>query len=260
MRTFLTLKPPRRQAATRAPLEEAPPPEGQPSRLARLATWLLLTFVALAPGSARAFWLLGFSTAETQPPWSGSFIGGTGGQLTVVDGVTSYTPFLAHAGLRVGILNDLDVGYRLTTVALPYNQGGPVLGSQLDAKLRITPEGASWRFAAGLDGAFAYLDFTGTNEAAYSPGTYAILSHRLRSGVDGSLEGRYAYTLVPQANGNPANDLHAIGGSAGLKIELGKGTALRPEIGLFDFVGHIAGRAADGFGLQYGAVFSALAW
>ncbi len=219
--------------------------------------WLLLALPLLAfPARARAFWLLGFSSAETQPPGTAGFIGGTGGQLTEVRGALSYTPFLAHAGLRVGLLPDLDIGYRLTTVALPYNEGGPTLGGQLDLKLRLTPEGAAWRFAVGADGALAWLDFAGSSELAWSPVGFALLTHALGRGVDGSLEARYAYTAVP----GPGNDLHAIGGSAGLKIDLGAGAALRPELGAFDFVGQLRGATANGWGVQYGAVLSARAW
>ncbi len=225
----------------------------------RAAGCLAAVAVALAAPPARAFWLLGFSQAETQPQGTAGFIGGTGGQLTVIDGQVSFTAFLAHAGLRVGLLDDLDAGYRLTTVALPYNEGGPTLGSQVDLKLRLTPTGSAWRVAAGADMAYAYLDLAGAQEIAWSPGGYALLTHTLGRKVDGSLEARYTYTVVPHAAA-PQAVLHAFGGSAGLEIELGAGAALRPEIGFFDFVGSMVGRPANGWAMQYGAVLSARAW
>lgn len=219
-----------------------------------------LALALLSATPARAFWLLGFSTAATQTPGTAGFIGGTGGQLTVVQDKASFTPYLAHAGLRLGILDDLDVGYRLCTVALPYNAGGPVLGGQLDVKLRLTALTSRWAFAVGASGANAFLQFAGATSTAWSPGAYAILSHPLSRRIDWALDARYVRSYVEPSGNAPAGLLDAVGGSAGLKIDLLPHVAVRPELGLFDFMGTIHGEAANGWGLQYGAVLSAQAW
>ncbi|MHB8418662.1 MAG: hypothetical protein ACYDCL_11330 [Myxococcales bacterium] len=223
-------------------------------RSAVLLPLLLLLLSWAAP--ARAFWLLGFSTADTQPQWTGGFIGGTGGQLTFVGDKLSFTPFLAHAGLRVGLTDWLDVGYRLCTVTLPYNQGGPVLGGQLDFKARWTPRTWAVQSAVGADFANAYLDLAGQPSVAWSPGAYLLVSRALSKKLTGTLEARYAYVWVPGAS----NELHSIGGSAGLAIALSPTVSVRPELGAFDFVGSIHGAPANGVGLQYGAVLAARAF
>lgn len=89
----------------------------------------LLAIGFLAP-PARAFWLLGFSTADTLPSGHVGFIAGTGGQFSDVGHPkeTSFTPFLPHAGIRLGLTERIDVGYRLTQVALPFSSVGPSLG------------------------------------------------------------------------------------------------------------------------------------
>ncbi len=222
----------------------------------RLAGAALALGLALVPGQARAFWLLGFSTAETQAPWTGGFIGGTGGQITWVGGKLSFTPYLAHAGLRLGLTDWLDAGYRLCTVAMPYNEGGPTLGGQLDVKARWTPRAWRVQSAVGATFANAYLDLAGTSSLAYSPGAYAIVSRPFGQTVTGSLEARYAYTWLPGVE----SELHAIGGSVGMAIALGRGVSVRPEIGAFDFIGRIHGASESGLGLQYGAVLAARAF
>ncbi len=222
-----------------------------PKRLLLLAPLLLVWSTP-----AQAFWLLGFSTAETQPAATAGFIGGTGGQLTVVDGKTSFTPYLAHAGLRVGILDWLDAGYRLCTVSLPYNEEGPTLGGELDVKARWTPR--SWPVQAAVGAVFAnaYLDFQGQSSLAYSPGAFLLASRAFGPSLTGTVEARYAYSWVPTTG----NQLHAIGGSLGLAIALGKGVSVRPEIGAFDFVGTLGGAPANGLGVQFGAVLAARAF
>ena len=73
------------------------------------AVWIGLGYLP----TANAFWLLNFQTAPTLAPGAIGFIGGTGGQFTSVGSPASnsFTPFLAHAGIRVGLADSLDVGY-----------------------------------------------------------------------------------------------------------------------------------------------------
>ncbi len=213
---------------------------------------------------ASAFWLLGFSTADTQAPGTASFIGGTGGQLTSVGSgggdSTNFTPYLAHAGIRFGLWDGFDLGYRLCTVALPYNSGGPSLGGEVDIKYRLSSAKESWRFAIGGGFADSFLDDMNATAAAWSPGVFFIATTALTDKVDLSLESRYVYTWVDKFNGSGNNTLNAFGESLGLKIGLIPGLSVRPEAGLFRFVGTLAGQEMDGWGFQYGVVLAAQAW
>jgi hypothetical protein len=221
----------------------------------------MLVVLAVAPGRAQAFWLLNFQTAPPLPPGAVGFIGGTGGQLTLVGTplATSYTPFLAHAGIRVGIASWLDAGYRLTTVPLPYsNAGGPGLGAQMDLKFRLTPARLSWQAAVIVDAAYAYLLNTDRSLQAWSPGADLVVSHSLGTRYAIAFNARYVFTAIPSADGGSGrNFVHAFGPTVGLRIALSDTVSLQPEIGAFRFMGQIAGVENDGWGIQYGLVLGA---
>ena len=230
--------------------------------------WLVLLAVVLCQavpaGQAHAFWLLGFSTADTQAPGTAGFIGGTGGQLTFVNANgnsnSNYTPYLAHAGIRFGLWDGFDLGYRLCTVALPYNANGPSLGGELDVKWRLSGPQDPWRFAVGAGFANSFLDNMDSTATAWSPGAFFILTTALAPGTDISFESRYAYTWVDRFNGFGNNSLNAFGESVGLKMDIKPGLSARPEVGLFRFLGDIGGQSNDGWGFQYGIVLAARAW
>ena len=117
-------------------------------RVRTLAAIAVVLAACLAfPSRGRAFWLLGFSSADTLPPATFGVIAGTGGQLSETGdpAKTSFTPFLPHAGFRVGIADGLDVGYRLTQVALPFSSVGPTLGGEIDVRYRLTPANSEWQ-------------------------------------------------------------------------------------------------------------------
>ncbi len=209
--------------------------------------------------SAGAFWLLNFQTAPTLEPGKLAFIGGTGGQFTVVGnpGRDNFTPFLAHFGIRLGLMDRLDVGYRLTTVALPYSSVGPSLGGEIDFKYFLCSANDPWQFSLIGGLAYAYVDVLNQSKSAWSPGVDILLTHPLGSALDLSLNGRYVYTGIPTASGGEGlNNLTASGGSVGLNIKLGPTSAIKPEIGMFNFNGLIGGNITDGLGAQYGVVFS----
>lgn len=234
------------------------------SSILRGLSLLGCALVALAPRRAEAFWLLNFSQAQTQEPGTAGFIGGTGGQLTEVGrpGLCSFTPFLIHAGIRLGLTPRLDVGYRLTALPMPYNAVSTTLGGELDAKLRVTPDAWAWQVAVGGGGALSELWINDVQREAWSPGAYLTVTRALSQRVDLSLNGRYVYTLFDRttlAAGPTA--VSAAGGSVGLRVGVGGGVSVRPEIGLFDFFGAtIGGIPSDGWGLQYGVVLSARAF
>lgn len=209
---------------------------------------------------AKAFWLLGFSNAYTLSPGSIGFIGGTGGQLTYVGdpGKLSYTPFLAHAGLRVGFAKRLDWGYRLCTVAMPYSSVGPTLGAETDIKVRITPDSSKWQVGVVAGAGYSYLLLSGLSRNAWAPGVALIVSRTVSKKIMLSINARYVYTGITSASGGEIkNNLTAMGGSVNIGIKINKNTSIIPEIGVFDFSGNIAGKHMNGTGFQYGCIISA---
>ncbi|MDE2355177.1 MAG: hypothetical protein KGL69_00335 [Alphaproteobacteria bacterium] len=202
-------------------------------------------------------WLLGFSPADTLPPGAFSAISGTGGQVSSVGDprTTSFTPFLAHAGIRVGLADGWDVGYRLATVALPFSTVGPSLGSEIDLKHRLTPKNSPWQVALVGGVGYAYLDIQNMSRSAWSPGADLIVSRQVTPKYTVFADLRYVYTFIEsgqQAAG--PNHFQAFGPGAGVKVVLTKRVSLTPEIGAFDFQGRLTGDKANGFGFQYGAV------
>lgn len=212
----------------------------------------------LAPAPALAgSWLLGFSPADTLPPGGFSAIAGTGGQISSVGDpkLTSFTPFLAHAGVRAGLADGWDIGYRLATVALPFSSVGPSLGSEIDIKHRLTPKDAPWQVAFVAGVGYAFLDMQNNSRSAWSPGADLIISHAITPGYTAFADLRYVYTFIPTASGGSAsNHFEAFGPGIGVKIRLTDVVSLTPEVGAFDFQGKLVGEKANGFGAQYGAV------
>ena len=232
-------------------------------RLATLRTlaMMLAAFASLllSPGAASAFWLLGFSTADTLPPGHVGFIAGTGGQFAYVGRPqkTSFTPFLAHAGIRLGLSRRIDVGYRLTQTAIPFSSAGTTLGGEADIRYRLTPAGEAWQAAILAGGAYGYLDLEGESHEAWSPGVDLMASRRLNSKYFLITELRYVYTAIPTAPGGISeNYVHAVGPDIGLKIGLTPQISIVPETGLFDFTGRFKRKDASGLGYQYGVVLS----
>ena len=226
----------------------------------RLTCLAAVAVVAASSQPARAQWLLNFSTAETLGPGQIGFIAGTGGQVTSAGAPakTSYTPFLAHAGIRIGLADRLDIGYRLVTVPLPYSSVGPSLGSAIDAKVRLTPSGATWHVAVIAGGGISYLKISNQDRTAWSPGGALTLSHAMAAGWTFVANGRYSYTEIPSAaGGSTENHVHAIGGSVASRITATSSVSVVPEIGVFALRGAVSGRTTDGVGLQYGVVLSA---
>ncbi|HSN28331.1 MAG TPA: hypothetical protein VLT45_18725 [Kofleriaceae bacterium] len=83
--------------------------------------------------------------------------------------------------MRVGLLDRLDVGYRLVTVPLPYSSVGPSLGSAADLKLRVTPDDSQLRVAVIAGGGVSYLHISGKDRFAWSPGGAAASRSRCDS-------------------------------------------------------------------------------
>ncbi len=228
-------------------------------RLRRTAGACLASGFLLGANSAGAFWLLGFGTADTVPSGGFSAIAGTGGQYSSVGSPAqgSFTPFLAHAGLRVGFADGWDIGYRLTPIALPFSSAGPTLGGEIDVNHRFTSSESAWQMALVVGAGYAYLDMSNQSKAAWSPGVDLVLSRSFTPRYALISELRYVYTAVPTAGGGTAgNHVDAAGIDWGMRINLKGNLSIVPEVGLFNFDGRLADRSANGVAFQYGAVLA----
>ncbi len=233
--------------------------------LLRKLNWrgLIAASFALVPLKASAFWLLGFSTADTLPAGGLGVMAGTGGQISRVSpsAQNSSTAFIPHAGFRLGIADGLDVGYRLTQVLLPFASVGPTLGGELDAKYRITKPSDATQFAIIGGLAYAHLDLLGQSKNAWSPGLDLVISHVLSDKYALFAELRDVYTALPTApGGDGSNNVNASGIGTGVKIKLTQQTSLVPEIGFFHLNGKLLGAEANGNAVQVGVVFSMRIW
>lgn len=229
----------------------------------RITLTLLASLLSLLPLKASAFWLLGFSPAETLPTGGFGAIAGTGGQWSQVGTPSkdSSTAFIPHAGFRYGISDDMDLGYRLVQVTLPFSSVAPTLGGEIDAKYRITAPSDKTQFA--IIGGFAYasLDISGQSRDAWGPGIDLIGSRALSDKYTAFSELRYVATNIPTAQGgNAANYFNAGGIASGVKIKLTQQTSLVPEIGLFHLNGKMLGIPANGDAVQVGVVLSMRIW
>ncbi len=205
-----------------------------------------------------AQWVLNFGTAYTVSPKDFAFISGTGGQFTFIKNTpsTNFTPFLAHAGIRYGLTKNIDIGYRLCTVALPYSSAGPTLGSAVDLKLRLTNQNANWQLCVVSGIGLAYISILNTQKTAWSPGGLMSLSKKLsKKGSLLTFNARILKTVIPTAaEGSSGNYVNIIGGSISYLNNLNKVIAIIPEIGLFNMNGKINNVQTNGIGLQVGVV------
>jgi hypothetical protein len=203
----------------------------------------------------QAQWLLNFGTAATVASKDFAFISGTGGQVTFIKNpaTNNFTPFLAHAGLRLGISRNVDIGYRLGTVTMPWSSVDPTLGSAFDAKIRLTPTTAPYQVAVIVGGGYAYLTILDNHKSAWSPGIAESVTRQLNVNSSITFNGRLLQTIIPTALGRKANNYVNIwGGSIGWAHNLNSVVGIIPELGIFDVIGQINHVANNGIGLQVG--------
>ncbi len=224
-------------------------------------TLLITFFILFGCKTTFAQWLLNFGTASTQQPGQVAFISGTGAQLTFIQSPssTNFTPFLAHAGIRIGLFQGVDIGYRLCTVPLPYSSAGPSLGAATDLKVRLTPKDAPWQFSLIGGGGLAYVTLQDKAKTAWSPGGALVLSTNISSATLITFNARYTESyIVTAAGGASQNYARAIGGSLGLTHNMSDVLAISPELGIFGLQGKIADSATNGIGIQAGVCFEEL--
>ena len=218
---------------------------------------LSIFFFILIIGQAKAQWVLNFGTANTVQPKDFVFISGTGAQFTFIKtpATSNYTPFLAHAGLRLGLTKNLDIGYRLCTVPLPWTSVAPTLGSAVDLKLRLTNQNSRYQCAVIAGAGYAYIKILDNNKSAWSPGIAVSVTTPLNNKTLITINARLLQTLIPSAvGGSESNYVNIIGGSIGLSTNLNSVIAIMPEFGIFNLRGKINNVENNGIGLQVGVV------
>ncbi|MDE3143670.1 MAG: hypothetical protein KGL19_05915 [Bacteroidota bacterium] len=211
----------------------------------------------LITGYAKGQWVLNFGTATTVQPKDFIFISGTGTQFTFMKtpASTNFTPFLAHAGMRLGLTKNFDIGYRLCTVPLPWSTVAPTLGSAVDVKLRLTNHTSLWQCAIIAGDGYAYIKILDNNKSAWSPGIAVSATRPINKKTSFTLNGRLLQTTIPTAiGGSESNYVNIIGGSIGMATNLNPVIAIMPEIGIFNLNGKINNVQNNGIGFQAGVV------
>lgn len=208
---------------------------------------------------ASAFWVVNFGPAGTIPAGRVGFAAGMGGQAVFVGEPRQANAFflIPHAGLRLGLADRLDAGWRLAPVPLPFSAVGPGFGANVDAKLGLTSADAPVAFAlvAGAGGAHVLL--RGEHRFAWSPNGAALATFHVGETTLLTFMARYVYLAIPTATGGVRdNFVHIAGTSAGLKLEVTKTIAFLPEVGGYWYEGRIGGVRTAGPGFQYGAMLS----
>ena len=212
------------------------------------------------PRVGHAFWVVNFGPAAPVQPGHVAFVGGMGGQVVFAGEPTrtSAVFFIPHAGLRVGLFERLDVGFRLAPLPLPYASVGPGLGGNFDVKVLLTPRAWRWHIALDVGAGIAHARINNQGRLAWSPNGAALVSARLGQTTWLTFMARYAYIgITSAAGGEGANHVHVVGGSVGLRLQLTERVALMPELGVYRYIGAIGGQGGNGFAGQYGVVLGA---
>ena len=238
------------------------PARSSPPRRASLRPVLaapLFLAAALAPAEARAFWVVNFGPAGTLAPGRVGFAAGMGGQAIFAGDPTQANAFffIPHAGLRVGAAPALDVGLRLAPVPLPYSSVGPGFGANVDAKLRLTHDGAPLGVAVIAGAGAAHVLLRDENRFAWSPNGAALLTVRTGEGASLTTMARYVYLAIPTAaGGGAANFVHIAGASVGMKLDVWERVSLLPEVGAYWYEGRVGDVRTSGPGFQYGLMLA----
>lgn len=211
--------------------------------------------LVLAPRPASAFWVVNFGPAEPLPPRKIGFAAGVGGQAVFTGTPTRANAFfiIPHAGLRVGLLERMDLGLRLAPIPLPFSTVGPSFGVNLDAKVRLTNPGSKVAFSLVAGAGAGHVLVLDDNRVALSPNGAALLTFHTSETTRLTFMGRYVYLGIPTAKGGAGeNFVHIAGASAGLKIDIAPKIALLPEVGAYWYEGRIGDVRTSGPGFQYG--------
>ena len=226
---------------------------------ARLSTLVVVVFACLLPSRADAFWVVNFGTAETLRPGQVGFAAGMGGQAVFVGDPTRSNAFflIPHAGIRLGLSDRLDAGFRLAPVPLPFSTVGPGFGANLDVKLRITDADSNVGFSVIAGAGGAHVLVLDEHKAAFSPNGALLLSFKTSDATTLTTMARYVYLGIPTASGGASdNFVHIAGASLGLKIQALPSVAVLPEVGAYWYEGRISDVRMAGPGFQYGIMLA----
>lgn len=228
----------------------------------RLRYAVMAVFITAALCQAQpvqAFWVVNFGPATTLPKGRVGFAAGMGGQAVFAGSPRKANAFflIPHAGLRVGLAERVDVGWRLAPVPLPFSTVGPGFGANLDAKLRLTDAAAKVQLALIGGLGFAHVLVQDNNRFAWSPNAAGLVTFRTSEKVQLTAMARYVYLAIPTAPGGSTNNfVHIAGASVGLKIDAFGPVALLPEVGAYWYEGRLDGVRTAGPGFQYGLMLA----
>jgi hypothetical protein len=211
------------------------------------------------PTPAHAFWVVNFGPAGTLAPGKVGFAAGMGGQVVLVGDPRERNAFffIPHAGLRVGLAERVDIGWRLAPVPLPFASVGPGFGANVDVKVRLTSADATVQAALIAGIGLAHVLVRDDNRVAWSPNAAGLVTFRVRDDMLFTTMARYVYLATPTAQGgSTANHVHIAGPSFGLKIDAFEKVSILPEVGAYWYEGRISDVRMSGPGFQYGIMLA----
>lgn len=226
---------------------------------ARWSALIVAMFVWLQPLRADAFWVVNFGPAGTLPQGRVGFAAGMGGQVVFVGEPTQANAFffIPHAGLRIGLADRVDMGFRLAPVPLPFSTVGPGFGGNLDIKIRLTDPDSDVQVGVIGGVGIAHVLVQDQNRFAWSPNAAGLVTFRLSEQAQLTTMARYVYLAIPSADGGSSdNFVHIAGASVGLKLDVFGPVSILPEVGAYWYEGEIGGARTSGPGFQYGLMLA----
>jgi hypothetical protein len=223
-----------------------------------LALKVLVGLFAI-PQQAHAIWVVNFGPAKTLPRGRVGFAAGMGGQAVFVGDPLQANAFffIPHAGLRVGLAERVDIGWRLAPVPLPFATVGPGFGANIDTKVHVTPADSKVQLSLIGGIGLAHVLVLNEHRIAWSPNGAALVSFHLNDTITLTTMGRYVYLAIPTAPGGSAsNFVHIAGPSLGLKIDVLPRVSVLPEIGGYWYEGRMNDVRTSGPGFQYGVMLA----
>jgi hypothetical protein len=221
--------------------------------LGRIIVLVLVLTVSVVP-MVSAFWVVNLGPAQTVEQDHFAIVAGIGGQYVSVGDPSTDNMFffIPHAGFRYGVTEQMDVGFRLAPVPVPFTTQAPSIGGNLDAKFLFNDRRSVWKVAGLIGGGLAHVQVLNEHRFAYSPNAALLLTRSFTNGVDFTTMLRYSWMGIPTGPGGTAgNQLGIAGMSWGLKVPLLARTAFIPEFGAYRYDGRLVGNHASGFGVQY---------
>jgi hypothetical protein len=221
--------------------------------LGRIVALVLILIISVVP-IASAFWVVNLGPAQTVERDRFAMLAGIGGQYVSVGdpGTDNMFFFIPHAGFRYGLTEQMDVGFRLAPVPVPFTTQAPPIGGNLDVKVLFNDRRSVWKLAGLIGAGLAHVQVLNEHRFAYSPNAALLLTRSFTNGVDFTTMLRYSWMGIPTEPGRTAgNQVGIVGMSWGLKVPLLDRVSFIPEFGAYRYDGRLAGNRASGFAVQY---------